>query len=156
MPRTVTRLIIKLVDDRVLANVWLTEADWRETTGRKRGLARNSRDRLIEFRAWVEWYVEKSPHHFIAGYCSSPIVPSSSRIAWLELNRTRLLEAYREIYEGAAGRIFALLGTEWNEDEECTHCAEFSLRLAQQMGLPSEASPRFPGGKPRFYAERPC
>jgi hypothetical protein len=155
MPKTETRLIIQLVDDRVLANVWLTEADWRETTGRTRGLARNSRDRLIEFRAWVAWYIEKSPHHFTAGYCSSPIVPSSSRIAWIESNRALLSELYRDICERETDRVFSLLGTDWNEDQECTHPSDFSLQLAQEMGLPTEASPRFPGGAPRFYAERP-
>lgn len=57
LPQQLTDLLTTLVQDRVLANVWLSEADWRELSGTARRSGKTSRDRLKDFRAWVKWYL---------------------------------------------------------------------------------------------------
>lgn len=149
MPETITRLLDRLVDDRVLANIWLTEADWREQIGGQAGVPRNSRERLRQFRAWVTWYVDEFPRTSRANYSSFPIVPASPRIAWIEANRASLLEAYQTMRRNEADSEYQLFAKFSTGEERRIDQSEWGLRLAEAMGCPPEESPR-------LYSERPA
>ncbi|HRP71751.1 MAG TPA: hypothetical protein PK743_03825 [Luteimonas sp.] len=97
MPDEFMRLLWILVDDRVFSNRWLTEADWRQHAGTHRKNKLSSRERMKEFRAWVNWYVNSARAIHQAGYGSFPIVPTSPRIDWLLSNRDLLMTAQKEI-----------------------------------------------------------
>lgn len=154
LPESLERLLDRLVDDRILANVWITEADWRAHTGRRAGLAKNSRDRLAEFRAWVEWYVERRRPRFEPAYCLSPIVPSAPRVDWLEANRGLLEQAYRDIMRTNGEGQFRLLGTGQIVDAPWLDRAQFSAQLAKALGRPETASPQFYSDSPPLLMGR--
>lgn len=148
MPEIVTRLLDRLIEDRVLSNLWVTEADWRAQTAHRAGNAKNSRDRLWEFRDWVHWYIEDCPKLVDAGYCASPIVPSSPRIDWLESNRGALEGIHRTLCDGGDRFQYRLSDANHKLAEEWLAGPEFTTRVAQELNCPCEPSPRFFASSP--------
>jgi len=97
MPNDISRLLRRMIDDRVLSNSWLTEEDWRRHTGTQRKAKISSRERVRQFRAWVEWYVNESRPLIQTGYGGCPIVPRSPRVDWVAKNKDTLNEAYQQL-----------------------------------------------------------
>lgn len=98
IPENVTQLIKQLVRDRVLANRWVNEADWREETGTPIKRGKGSRARIREFQAWVTWYTRRPQAFDATGYGQFPLVPQSARTDWVEANRNFLEEVGREFH----------------------------------------------------------
>jgi hypothetical protein len=98
IPERVTQLLRQLVRDRVLANRWVTEADWRKDTNTPVKRAMGSRARIREFQAWVTWYTRRPRAFDATGYGRFPLVPQSARTDWLETHRGFLEEVGREFH----------------------------------------------------------
>jgi hypothetical protein len=97
MPVTMTRLLWQMINDRVLSNRRPTQDDWRHLTGKAKKAKRTSRDRVKDFRAWVDWYINNPGGIFEASPGTFPIVPKSPRTDWIDENRETLKRCYDRV-----------------------------------------------------------
>ncbi len=146
--RNVTELIQQLARDRVLANRWVTEADWRKHTDTSLTRGITSRARVREFQAWVSWYTRRPKTFNYTGYGQFPIVPRSARTDWLEAHRYFLAQVEQEVSYLFQNHI----NLKDSEVPEIQRIAE-DLRIRAD-GLLSHFNP--PDPEPaRFYTTRP-
>ena len=90
LPERGARLLWQLVNDRILSNWWVTIADWPETT--RLCATRSTRQRARDLNAFIDWYLSPVARPGRGRFGTTPLVPASARIAWLEDNRP-LVEA---------------------------------------------------------------
>lgn len=153
MPETETRLLARLVDDRVLSNVWITESDWRDDAGCRAGSTTSSWERLRQFREWVAWYTRDRPQSSQSGFCASPIVPLSPRIGWLESNREVLEQIHRVMCEGDSGHQYRCYDATCGFGETWVDSGNFVSRVNKELQQPTAPSPRFYSSSPPLEIE---
>lgn len=143
-----SQLIWQLAMDRILADRWITQRDWRLATGTLDTSGQTSRERVRDFQAWVSWYTQRPADFEQADLGQLPLVPRSARTDWVEANHDRLmwllLEAWRLRHQGWI----------WMDsiDPERRRAAKESLDKADL--LLATVSP--PASAPaRFYQSRP-
>lgn len=141
-------VIWQLNDDRVLANRWITEAQWREHTQTPVKPNISTRQRIKEFQSWVWWYIARPLSFHTTGYGLFPIVPGSERTAWLEENRSALEAAYVDVSH--LRRQYLLTKDASDPAIQC-QAEEMKAEADQLVG----AFPTPPGESIRFYTSRP-
>lgn len=97
IPKTPARLLSQLIDDRVFSNRWFSQEDWRVHTGHPRKEKLSTRERVREFKAWVQWYIKDSHRIGTTQFGLFPIVPRSERIHWIEENGAELQAVLRDV-----------------------------------------------------------
>jgi hypothetical protein len=148
IPAPVSTLLRRLVDDRIISNIWVSEDDWRTETQSTRRKGNATRERIKDFQACVAWYIGRSFQSQAGQYGMYSIVPRSARIDWFVKNQDMLAEAYREILE--------LRRYSWERErlprpESRLHgevAAEDAKAILEAIALPE-------GEPERFYSELP-
>lgn len=145
MDARTSMLIQKLVKDRVIANRWFTEEDWKKTLAESPSPGRSTRSRAKDLQAYVDWYVYRSGDYKREEYGRHPIVPRSERLDWISEQRDVLSEAFNE---AERSRVDALTLSESISGE----IREHSVRLAQRSAdlLQSRSVPPLRGQ--HFYS----
>lgn len=142
-------LISWLVQDRVFANIWITEEDWRRYTDTPRRGSISSGERAHEFLKLVDWYIDKA-YRLRSTHCGAyPIVPSSPRHIWLIENGIKLIGVLGKL--GGEGVRLDLTG----KFRDVLSGELISRGREQLERLRSELTPP-PAGNDRFYEDPPA
>jgi hypothetical protein len=151
IPKTVERLLSQLIEDRVLADLWISESDWKSIAGVQPRMKTNTRDRMRDFQEFVSWYTSHPRSGVGTRYGSLPIVPRSARLDWVTANRVQLESQKAEI--DRLEYIHFHLSDSWmpNSAEDAAVALESARSIASQISPPQEQlSRRFYESQPRF------
>lgn len=148
IPAPVSTLVLRLVDDRIISNIWVSENEWRTETQAPRRKGNATRGRVREFQACIAWYIGRPFQSNAGKYGIYSIVPRSERIDWVVENRTMLAEAYEEIIE--------LRGRHREREKSLSPETRFHGEIAAAEAKAILEAIALPEAEPeRFYSELP-
>lgn len=141
-------LLGRLVNDRILRNRWISEADWRRATNTTRKTTISSRQRIRDFQSWVAWYTGQNRVLDENIHGLYPLVPRSERIDWLETNRNHISAALEQV------NYLRTMRSQFIESESLEYRQIAEIIRIEEIELLSQI--QAPDSEPeRLYTSRP-
>lgn len=88
IPNRPKRCFRLLVQDRILRNRWITEADMPVTP------EHSALPRARQVKAFIDWYMSSKIDHLRSSVSTLPIVWNTERMHWYQVNRARVYEIW--------------------------------------------------------------